>query len=121
MKTAEEVAKEIVGPNIDGNKYHQAKIKLIAQALTAYTEEGVNEDRSKHAYDVFIPLEKYDELMDLTKADCMDEAIGAIKNIRAETLEEAAQIAGRLCGHPYEKHFNYRECVKRIRALKDKP
>lgn len=43
-----ERAEKIVGPNIDGNKYHDAKIKLIANQISeacaeAYAE-GIQED-----------------------------------------------------------------------------
>lgn len=46
MKSAQELATEVVGANIDGNKYHEAKINLLARVISAYADERVKEDRS---------------------------------------------------------------------------
>lgn len=47
MDKAEEAARKIVGENIDGNKYHDAKIRLIAAALRQARDEGAKEEREK--------------------------------------------------------------------------
>ena len=94
MKTASEVAEEIVGPNIDGNKYHDAKIKLVAQALTAFREEGSEKEQVKG----------FDK---------------GYQRGRAEALEEAAKFADDWIFGINNKSPH--DLPSHIRALKEKP
>ena len=56
----------------------------IAAALAEAREEGIAEEKSKHCMDVMVPIEKFDELLEITNSD--------IDVARSSDLEEGGMM-----------------------------
>jgi hypothetical protein len=105
IKSAEEVAKEMLGIVRNPDIISEFQIKIAVNRLTAFSEERVAEAVCAE--------------INRQRASWKETCDKVAKHSRAEALEEAAKIVEKF--YSWSEVNNIINATKEIRALKDKP